>query len=32
MAAALYVLMLRRGVTRWLAAPAVAPVLLMPTS
>ena len=28
MAAALYVLMLRRGVTRWLAALAVAPVLL----
>jgi hypothetical protein len=28
MAIALYVLMLRRGVTRWLAAPAVAPVLL----
>ena len=28
MAAALYVLMLRRGVTRWLAAVAVAPVLL----
>ena len=28
MAIALYVLMLRRGVTRWLAALAVAPVLL----